>query len=172
MKTILEKYRCDSVWHFTDRANLESIREHGLLSFAEARKRRVNISIRGGNELSQNLDSRYGLDRFVHLTFIPNHPMLYRACESGRIQNPLWIKIDSSVILSKDTQFCAGVSISNDAPILDAKQAKTAIDFEVLFANRPWENSALKPKWDEVRKSEILVPNFIPIDKILGIQNG
>ncbi|MGR3914545.1 MAG: DUF4433 domain-containing protein [Gammaproteobacteria bacterium] len=178
---MIKKFGISAVWHFTDHSNLESINENGLLSFVEARNRGINIPIRGGNELSQYLDSTRGLDRFgrgldrfVHLAFIADHPMLYKARQSGRIQNPIWIKIDSSVILSESVRFCPVVSNSADAYILDAQQVKQAlaIDFWALFGNWPRGDRDMLARRDKARKSEILVPNLIPIGKILDIQNG
>jgi len=34
LKETLEEFGITSIWHFTDRSNLESIEEHGLLSLA------------------------------------------------------------------------------------------------------------------------------------------
>lgn len=60
MKTILEKYKFDAVWHFTDKSNRESIKERGLLSFAEAGKRNIEIPVPGGNDWSHNADKIKG----------------------------------------------------------------------------------------------------------------
>jgi hypothetical protein len=31
MEAVIKEYRIEAIWHFTDRANLDSIREHGGL---------------------------------------------------------------------------------------------------------------------------------------------
>jgi len=173
MKTILDKYQRDSVWHFTARSNLDSIREHGLLSFAETQKRGIEIPEPGGNEWSHDADKNKGLDTYVHLAFINQHPMLYTAqVNENRILNPVWLRIDSSVILGDGVRFCASVANTAGVPLLTAEEAKEAIDFEVLFANQPWKSPVMGPIWREVRKSEILIPNFIPLEKIANFPNG
>jgi len=173
MKTILEKYRCDSVWHFTARANLESIREHGLLSFAEAQRRGIEIPEPGGNDWSHSTDKSKGLDAYVHLAFVDKHPMLYVAQEhENRILDPVWLKIDSSVILGDEVRFCAAVANTSGAHILTAEEAQEAIDFDVLFIRMNWKVPAIQERLKKARKSEILVPDRIPYNKILDTQNG
>ncbi|HHH72645.1 MAG TPA: DUF4433 domain-containing protein, partial [Sulfuricurvum sp.] len=75
----LDRYGIKSIWHFTDRSNLASIERHGLLSLSEIARRSVNVSAFGANEESHAYDRRFGLDRFVHLSFLMDHPMYYVA---------------------------------------------------------------------------------------------
>ncbi|MDA8009048.1 MAG: DUF4433 domain-containing protein [Alphaproteobacteria bacterium] len=173
MKEIFDKYGRDCVWHFTDSANIASIREHGLLSWAETQKRGITVPVPGGNDWSHNLDKAKELDADVHLAFIGHeHPMLHIAqMKESRLLNPVWLKIDTSVVLGNNVRFCATVANKTGALILNAEQAKEMINFEVLFANQPWKNPAMKPIWYEVRKSEILVPDSIPPEKILNLNS-
>ena len=92
---IIKKFGIDSVWHFTDGANFASIQKHGgLLSYAELVRRGVVIPAAGGNDWSHEADAWAGVDEYVHLAFISNHPMLYLAKRDGRITQPYWLKID------------------------------------------------------------------------------
>lgn len=76
MITILEKYKINTVWHFTDKSNLNLIRKHkGLLSLGEIERRGINILVSGGNDWSHNADRKRGLQDYVHLAFICEHPM-------------------------------------------------------------------------------------------------
>ena len=173
MRSVLEKYSIDHVWHFTDQANIELIVKHqGILSLAELKRSNIEIPVPGGNEWSHDADKRKGVDEFVHLAFVDDHPMLYAAKQQGRIVNPLWLKIEASVLLQDGVRFCAGVSNKTGVAILDAEEAEEAIDFDVLFTRTDWRISAIQERRREATKSEILVPNFIPIDKILGYKNG
>jgi len=79
------------------------------------------------------------LDDFVHLAFLDDHPMLYVAKKQGRVTDPIWLKIQSSILLDEGVRFCAGVSNRAGAVIIEA---------------------------------EILVPGFVPIERILEIKNG
>lgn len=173
MKTMIKKFGISAVWHFTDRSNLDSIREHGLLSFAETQKRGIAIPEPGGNDQSHTQDEKKGLDIYVHLAFIKDHPMLYTAqVHENRILNPVWLKIDSSAILGDEVRFCAAVANKSGASILTAEEAKKKIDFVSLFTYTNWKDPEIREQRHEAVKSEILVPNFIPTEKILGIQNG
>lgn len=171
MKSIIQKYsKFDGIWHFTDRSNIELIKEHGLLSFAELETRGVQIPAPGGNEWSHDADKINNLDKYVHLTFIDEHPMLYRAKEDGRIKNPIWLKIDVSVILIENVLFSADVSNKSGVNLLTAEQAAIEIDFEVLFTYMDWRDPVIQARRQNAKKSEILIPNMIPVDKILMVK--
>jgi hypothetical protein len=171
MKSIIHKYsKFDGVWHFTDRSNLELIKEHGLLSLAESERRGVQIPAPGGNEWSHDADEIKNLHEYVHLAFIDEHPMQYRAKEDGRIKNPIWLKIDVSVILMENVFFSADVSNKSGVSLLTAEQAAKEIDFEVLFTYMDWRDPMVQARRQNAKKSEILIHNMIPIDKILMVK--
>ena len=168
MNTILTKYKIDCIWHFTDKSNLESIQKHkGLLSLGELERRRIEIPVPGGNQLSHDLDKAEGLHKYVHMAFVSDPPMLFDAKKEGRITDPIFLKVRSTILLEKGVLFCSKVSNSSDAVILDANQAKAQIDFDVLFTPMDWKDTEVRKRRRAARKSEILVPNFVPIEMIL-----
>ena len=169
MKKILATYKFDCIWHFTDRSNLELIEEHeGLLSLGEAERRGIQIPRPGGNQWSHDADKIKGLHEYVHLTFVKEHPMLYLAKRDGRITDPIWMKIKSSILLGEDVRFCSDVSNKAGVPILTAQAAEHAIDFEVLFTRMDWQDPEIYERRKAAVKSEILIPRYIPIDQILS----
>ncbi len=88
MNTIIKNYNFDGVWHFTDRANLDSIEKNkGLLSLGELERRGIEIPLPGGNEWSHDADRNKNLHEYVHLAFVDDHPMLFRAKEDNRIKD-------------------------------------------------------------------------------------
>lgn len=173
MNTILTRYKFDRIWHFTDRSNLELIEEyHGLLSLGEAERYGIEIPVPGGNKWSHDADKIKGLHEFVHLAFVDEHPMLFRAKQEGRIPDPIWLEIKSSILLEEGVRFCSDVSNKSGVPILTADEAKGQIDFDVLFTYMDWSDPEIQARRQAAIKSEILIPNFIPIDKILSYKNG
>ncbi len=173
IKTVLEQYKSDGVWHFTDRSNLELIKEHnGLLSLGELERRGIEIPRPGGNEWSHDADKLKGLHDYVHLAFLDDHPMLYSAKQDGRIAAPIWLKIQLSVLVAEGVRFCSEISNRSDAVIIGADEAKEQIDFEVLFTYMDWLDEEVQARRQAALKSEILVPDFVPIEWILGCKNG
>jgi len=173
MKTILAKYKFVGIWHFTDKSNLELIvKNKGLLSLGELERRGINIPIPGGNDWSHDADRMKGVQEYVHLAFVDDHPMLYRAKQEGRIPDPIWLKIDSSVLLEANVRYASEVSNKSGAPILQPEEAKEEIDFEVLFTRTDWRDPEIQARRQAAIKSEILIPGFVPIEKILGYKNG
>ena len=167
------RYKIDAVWHFTDRSNFALIEEHqGILSLAEARHRGVVIPVPGGNDWSHEADVLKGVDTYVHLAFLDNHPMLFRAKQESRIPDPIWIKIDASILLEQGTRFTNDVSNKSGVEILTPDAARDMIDFEVLFGRTDWKDPEIKARRVAALRSEVLIPTLVPISKILSIKNG
>lgn len=173
MKNILKKYNIDAVWHFTDEENLESIQEHGgIFSLEEIEERGILVAICGGNEWSHDADQQKGVDQYVHLAFVKDHPMLYKLKKSGKLLKPVWLKIDPTVILGEGVRFTNAVANKKGVPILDADDAKELIDFDILFTRMDWRNPMINFRRQQALKSEVLIPKCVPIDMIVGYTNG
>jgi len=173
MKDVLTHYKIDGLWHFTDRSNLALVKQHGgLLSLGEIERRSVAVPALGGNQWSHDADKLKGLHEYVHLTFVDNHPMLYIARQEGRINDPVWLKIDLSILTVPGVLFTNDVSNKSGVCTMSGDEAKTRIDCEVLFTRTDWKDPAIVARRKAAQKSEILIPGSIPLDKILGYKNG
>lgn len=170
MKAIIEQYGIKNIWHFTDRANWDSIQQHGgLLSLKTLNERGIQIPVPGGNQWSHETDELKGLDKFVHLTFVNNHPMLYAAQQEGRITDPIWLEIDASILTNSNVRFCSSVANKCGAKLVDQNEVEGVIDFEVLCTRMDWNISEIHARRNAAEKSEILVPTMVPIDRILSL---
>lgn len=173
MQGVIQRYGIRSIWHFTDRENLTLIEAHGgLLSVAELIDRGIQVPRPGGNDWSHDADRMKGVQKYVHLSFVSEHPMLYVARQDGRIKDPVWLEIDASVILEDGTRFTSDVSNKSGVQLLTSDEAATAVDFEVLFTRTNWRLPEIQTRLKAARKSEVLVPRIVPLDKILGAKNG
>lgn len=173
MQATLKKYGIDGIWHFTDRSNIQSIIDNqGLLSLTESKRRAVRISIPGGNQWSHDADRIKGVDQYVHLAFISDHPMLYAAKQDGRIKDPVWIKIKPDVLENALVRYTAEVSNKKGVPLLTAEQAIAQIDFEVLFSRTDWKDPQIQARRKVAMKSEILIPTQVAFGMLLGTKNG
>jgi len=108
----------------------------------------------------------------VHLAFVDNHPMHFAAKQDGRITTPMWLKIDSSILLGEDVRFSCDVSNKAGVSILTPAEAIEQIDFEVLFTRANWKDPEIMKRLLAARKSEILIPTMVPINKILEVKIG
>lgn len=173
MKGTLSAYRVSGVWHFTDQSNLQSIIDHGgLLSLSETRRRGIRIPAAGGNQWSHDADGYKGVDEYVHLSFLDDHPMLFRAKEAERITNAVWLKISLDVLDIQGVRYTADVSNKAGIPLLTADQAREQLDLEVMFTRTDWKDPEIRERRKLALKSEVLIPNFIPIELILGKKHG
>lgn len=173
MKSILEKYKFDSIWHFTDKSNIQSIKKNnGLLSLGELQRKGIAIPTPGGNQWSHDADARKGVQEYVHLAFLDDHPMLYAAKQDGRIREPVWLKINSVILLGPGVRFTKDVSNKAGVQLLTSEEAAQQIDFEVLFTYMNWKDPENHARRRLALKSEILIPKHIPLNMILGTKNG
>ena len=173
MQATLQRYGVNGIWHFTDRTNVQSIINNGgLLSLTESRRRRLAIPTPGGNQWSHDADGIRGVDQYVHLAFLDDHPMLFRAKEDKRITDPVWLKISTAILANPDVRYTMDVSNKNGVPILTAREAIDELDFQVLFTRTDWREPEIQARRRSALKSEILIPNHVPIEMILESKNG
>lgn len=167
-KTLIEEYLekngVQYFYHFTDKRNLASIKQHGgLYSWSYCKKHNIAIPYAGGDEISRKLDSFHGLEDYVRLSFCDNHPMKHRLYEQG--YDLVLLKVNVDVALINETLFSDINATDNNhqrgASLDDLKK----VDFKAV-------NSKYLRSTDELFKkhqAEVLVKTFIPIDKILNI---
>jgi len=172
IKKTLKYYGISSIWHFTDLSNLESIEENGVLSLRNLIKKKIDVSCYGADNLSHNLDRRYGLDKYVHLSFIKEHPMQYVKTRDGDIPNPIWLEIDASILFNSDSMFSDQVANKTDAKIYDIEELAEHIDLDVLWGRTDWKDSKIQQRRRSAKYGEIMIKDEICIRDILGVSNG
>lgn len=172
MQAALKELNRSCLWHFTDKKNFESITEYGLLSWKELRNRGLVPVAPGGNDWSHEADQRFGVDGYVHLSFSKQHPMLYVAKKDGRITDPIWLKIDLSVLNDNGVRFTSDVANKAGIGLLENNAAKESIDLVALFNYLDFGVEGNRERKQAAEKSEILIPILITPNKILGFENG
>jgi hypothetical protein len=172
MQNTLKKYGINEIWHFTDKKNIQSINTHGLLSLTESRVKLGTIPAPGGNQWSHEADHIKGVDQYVHLAFLKDHPMLFIAKQDGRVANPVWLKISTETLAHPNIRYTLDVSNKAGVQLLTAQEAINHLDFEVLFTRTDWKDPKIKERRRVALKSEILIPNYVPLNMILERQNG
>lgn len=167
-ESIIRHHGIEKLYHFTDRDNLKSIIDNGgLYSWADCEGKGITIPRPGGGDLSRNLDKRDNLQHYVRVSFTTNHPMMYKAMNEGRITNPVVLEIDPGVIYWKDSKYADRNATRNGANVGDSLN-----DFKKIHFH------SVKQKYFDIDleerpfyQAEVLVKNFIPLDKILNISN-
>lgn len=157
------------LYHFTDVSNLETILKQGLLSKKTMYSEGWHPQKTGGNQLSHELDARRGIDSYVSLCFVPNHPMKYVAHRDGRLPDPHYLKISPYVLRRHGVHIAFGIANSSDTDILPIGEAIEQLDIEVIYRWTDWSNHEIRQRLDKARKLEALVPNTVPRNLIKGI---
>jgi len=166
IKETLENYGITSIYHFTDKANLRLIEKYGIQSLKNIFSLDIPVKHFGAEELSHNLDQRKGLDKYVHLAFIDDHPMYHVAKRRGNLKDPVWIEIDSSILYDQNTLVCDQVANKTGANLFQINKVLDFIDFDIILLK---DHSFIRK---EARKAEIMAYNEIPTNLIKGITYG
>lgn len=168
-KELIDIHKIDKLYHFTDRDNLKSIIDNGgLYSWADCEAKGIKISKPGGGDLSKSLDRRDNLQNYVRVSFTAEHPMMYMAMNDGRITNPVVLEIDPEVIYDADTKFADRNATRKGANVGGSLDDFKKIHFNSVKAKKHFDLDADEQPFYQ---AEVLVKNFIPLDKILNIGN-
>lgn len=165
---ILSKSR-NYFYHFTDTRNLPLIRESGLLSMRFQREQQRVAIAPGGNDWSQDADRRSGMDGYVHLCFFNDHPMEWIARQQGRIEQSVFLKISPQVLRSPGTMIVDTVSNRADADPKPAESMISKLDLKVIYTRTDWKDPVVQERLRTAKKYEILIPNQIAKDLIVGL---
>lgn len=168
----LNYYEIKSIWHFTDRSNLESISRDGVLSLRNLIKNKIDVSCYGADDLSHRLDRKYGLDKYVHLSFIKEHPMQYVKTRDGDIPNPIWLEIDASILANNDTVFSDQIANKTNAKIYNIDDLSKYMDLDVLWARTDWRDPQIQQRRRAAKYGEIMITDKISIKDIIGVSYG
>lgn len=164
-KTILLQNNIHTLYHFTDRSNLKSIKKHGgLFSWHHCVQNNIDIPIPGGSQLSRDLDTRKGLQDCVRVSFTRSHPMMF--VQPVRDRSNVILEIDTEVIFWKGTQYADKNATRNDVNV-----GLTINDFKRLrfdFFKLP-NHFSLSEENKPYYQGEILVSNHIPLKFIRNI---
>lgn len=168
-QAIIERQGITKLYHFTDRDNLQSIIQNGgLYSWADCLERGIIIAKPGGSDSSRSLDARDGLQHYVRVSFVTQHPMMYVAMNEARISNPVLLEIDPQVIFWMDSKYADRNATRNGARVGGNLEDFKAIHFSSVKAQKHFDLDVDEQKFYQ---AEILVKNFIPLEYILNIGN-
>lgn len=169
LKNIIDEKGVKKLYHFTDRDNLESIiKNGGLYSWADCDEKGIVIPKPGGESLSRSLDTRDGLQHYVRVSFVKDHPMMFIAMNEHRISNPVVLEIDPEVVWWQDSLYCNKNVTRNDASYGGGVEHLGQIHFDTVLKSRFFD---LAEEEKPFYKAEVMVKNFIPIQYITNIGN-
>lgn len=168
-KKLIEQHHITTLYHFTDRENLESIiKNGGLYSWADCEQKGISISKPGGSLDSRGLDKRDNLQNFVRVSFVREHPMMYVAMNDGRISNPVVLEIDPEVIYWQDSLYADRNATKNGALVGSSIDDFSQLHFNSFKAKKHFDLDADEQKFYQ---AEVLVKNHIPLQFIKNIGN-
>lgn len=158
-------------YHFTDTRNLPSIKANGLLSMRKMQEIGIGVPAPGGNSWSFEADRMFGMDAYVHLCLMDNHPMEFLARQQGRIQETVFLQIKPEIIQQPNVMITTNVSNQRGVvpQAVHAADFSNAFDLEVIHTRTDWSQPEIKARRNAARRCEILVPDVVPLGFIVNI---
>ena len=175
------------LYHFTDVRNLNSIVEHGILSWKTLEERKIDYETQAGTR-SHKLDLDKGWDNYVRLSFCKYHPMGLKARKNSNIvilkispkilidfsNNKDGVYITNTNAVSKDPRFCylTNFSCNSESEVNDLFKLKDDdhyIDIPIARSIEiyPWSddlNSSYKKQ-----QAEVLIKGNVPAEYIVNL---
>jgi hypothetical protein len=172
---ILQQNNIANLYHFTDRANINSIKQYeGLYSWSYCDKHNIVIPKPGGSMGSRGNDWTNGKVDYVRVAFTKGHPMCYVAQKDGRISNVVWLEISPEIVFWQNTEFAdknAAAFSSYRATIGGTIQHLRNVKFDILEKGLRVQHYNLDENEKPYNQAEVLVKTWIPIDYITNINN-
>jgi hypothetical protein len=156
----LRRNNISVLYHFTDAANLNSIREHGLLSASCLNQQSLNATM-NSDEKSRAIDKQKGLENFVRLSFNNENPMQYIAKNEGRISRPVMLQIKLEVVSKQDVLFSDCNATRHDAI---QSCSPDVVRFNIVKAPNQF---GVKAELQRFFQAEVLVPSPVPPNMIV-----
>lgn len=164
----LSTHRISHLYHFTDEANLASIRSHGLLSREACIRRGVKIPSPGGDPQSQVADMYVGTSDFVHLSFCQDHPMKHVAVWQGRITNCVVLRVRADVLLWDTTRYSDRNAVDRRAQVGGTQKHFELVRLHMFQPTRRWTT----PEEKSLFQAEALVHECVPPHLISRADGG
>ena len=157
-----------TLYHFTDRANIQSIIDNGgIYSWQSCQEKGIAVKRPGGDDSSHSIDSYKGLGKYVRLSFTRNHPMMYVAKNEGRISDPVVLRIDLSVADLPSTKFSDVNAARNNATVASGLSGARNIHTTTVKQS---DHFNLSDEEKPYYQAEVLVYDKIPLSCIKNIE--
>jgi hypothetical protein len=156
------------LFHFTDKRNLPSIKQRGLLATSELRRRGLFSSVTtGGDANSLASDTETGTDEFVCLCFTDSHPMVFIAANDERKLDAAYLEIDPQIITLPGVMVADAPSNQSGVVPLPVPEGLPNLDLDIIYRWHDWNLPEVQARLQPARKYELLVPKSIAVKYIL-----
>ena len=147
------------LYQFTDRSNVPSIKQHGILSHVRLKNDHPDIPVvYGSSQRSRTQDILDGYGDYVRLSCVKKHPMLFTAEKEGRITDPVILVINLEVVLSKNDILYSDMNATKKEATIQSDPDH--LHFE-LFSRGYFDGINGTPEQDYYQ-AEVMVRGHIP----------
>ena len=165
-RKVLQDNNISILYHFTDHSNLKSIKDNGgLYSWFYCDRNNIVIPMTGNSSLGRSLDIEFGLEDYVRLSFIKDHPMRHVAMSEGRITKPYLLKVSPDVCYFENTRFSDMNAADRRHKNDDSLDFLSTLKFDLFQKNR-FNLSLIEKKQHQ---AEVLIKTWIPAEYITNL---
>lgn len=162
---ILKNNRIGSLYHFTDKSNIDSIKRLGLISNEELVNKGYKVKYASSSD-SRQIDKEMGLSRFVRLSFTKYHPMMYTAMTAYGL-NPVVIEFNPLIALMPGVFFSDRNCLKNGANLGQSALDLSKVRFSTINDGVAYYNKSLDDKM--YCQAEVIVKDRVGAEFITNI---
>lgn len=163
MRKFIKQRGIQSLFHFTNIKNLDSILTRGILSSDTLDNYEIPYEYNDPKRLDGRLDTSC-----ISISF-PNYKMFYRY-RINTDERYCVIELDPSILYEKDCIFCIENAASNNEIRRNEYDKKGLRGLKQLFYNEYLREELRLPDWFPTNpQAEVLVPGTIDLSYIVGI---
>lgn len=166
---VMSENKVTCFYHFTDRANIPSIKKHGICAWEFCSNNSIEIVLASSSEQSRSLDKRDNLQNYVRVSFTKQHPMMFIALKEGRIKDPVILEISTEVALWKYTKYADRNAVKNGAKVGDNLDDFKRIRFDLVKKNKHFDIENEEER--QFYQAELLILDKIPVKYINNINS-
>jgi hypothetical protein len=172
LQELVSRLRIDRLYHFAALANTGQIYQHKGM-YSRCRHAEVGIQCQHfvSDDKSRANDSRNGLDKYIHLSFVRDHPMLHVSRKRNSHFRMLLLHINPKVLLLEGVMFTEAMAnsmFSSLYPVL-------ALSDHLPLKDRLPDTDVPGGSWTLEQfvdwKAQLLVPDFIPLNLVLRFED-
>ena len=135
-------------------------------------RRRGSIRSPGFHDTIVDENDTESWRRFVFLWFRAVKPPIPGAGRRLKDFDYIWLKISPSVMEVEGVRYSLNVFKHEDWGTLPIGDAEFQLDFEVLYSRTNWRDRAVQHRLSQAERQALLVPEKIPSDFILNLDES
>jgi hypothetical protein len=129
----------------------------------------IKPSATGGNDWSLEADAHSGMDGYIHLCLLSEHPMEWLAKQKKQIEESTFLRVRPEIMRLEGVMMTAEVANKSGVAPCSPNELLGSLDLEVIYGRTDWKLPEIRERRKAAKLYEILIPEHVPAAMILNL---